>query len=381
MFKLYLADVNYNIISPIDISNGAITKLTLDTNINQARELTINATTYLDEMYDFLLLPETCLVLELENHLKQIQKIGFSKSNNIVTDLLPYANIGSGSDYNSCVRLDNSVIQDIDYTITNDILSDNQLRIAKYITTNKQYQKKYYRIKPFNFSNITELNENNEKQAKQRLYNEATNYLESIKNQNSIDSQIKRQNGLLELKFYSSSLDLNTSKRVINANIDYQASCSNFVSQLDSNFIFEVLDDVEITLNTGMYSNFELLNEVVKNRNLSWREIGLVTDSNNQIKTKIQIGNFDKLQPTILATNPTIDSLFDDYSVRIDKVTAYYPSLKVSLDVQNFIQEGENIQVEYKEFQEQENGTQKEIFNISKIQNYTGGSLELYNIL
>jgi len=380
MFKLYLADVNYQIIMPIDIGEG-VNKLTINTAINQARELTLQFNTWLDEAWDFLLLPETCLVLELENEKKETIKIGFSKSNNIVTHLLSYANIGSGSDYNSCIRVDSTVDQDYDYTVTNETLPDSQLRQAYYIRSNNAYQKSYYRIKPYNFSNLSDLNITSEKQAKQRLYNESTNYLESIKNQNSIDSQIKRQNGIVELKFYSSSLDLNSSQRKVIANLDYAGNVSNLVNQLDNNFIFEVLDNVNITLNTGMYSNFELLNEITKNRSLSWREMGLVTDNNGNIKTKIQIGNFDNLPPTVQATNPLFDDLFDDFSVKISKVTSYYPTLKVDLDVNSFIQEGENILVEYKEYQTDITGQEKEIFNISKIQNYNGGTLELYKLL
>jgi hypothetical protein len=371
-FKLYIADVNYNILQPVDLENSGVEKLTLDYGINKARELKVIFTTYLDEVYDYLLTPEACLILEFAN-----KKIGFSKSNNIVTDLLPYANVGSGSDYNSCVRLDNSTQADVDYPVSSDTLADNQLRQARYIKTSQVfYQKKYYKIKPFNFSNLTELNINNESQAKTRLYNEATNYLEQNQGKNSIDGQIKRQNGVVEMAFYSSSLDLNTNQRTVTANLDYNDVVSNLVNQIDNNkFTFEVLDDVKITLNTGMYSNFELLNEICKNRNLSWREIGIVNG-----KTKIQIGNFDNLAPNETANNSNIDDLYDDNSIRIAKVTEYYPSLKVELNVNKFIQEGENILIDYAEFQTNIDGTKRQIFNFQKIQNFNGGTLELYKL-
>lgn len=377
MNKLYLADVNYNIIAPIDLDCEAFTYIAIITSINEARELEIICNTYLDEMYDFMLLPETCLVLEFDN-----VKIGFNKSNNIVTDLLPYANVGSGSDFNSAIRLDKKVVSDVDYPISDKFLNDSENRSAYYLSnTNTSFQKKYYRIKPFNFSNVSEVNQENESASKVRLYNEATNYLKEIESKNSIDGQIKRQNGVLELKFYSSSANLNHNKRTITLNQDYNYSCQLLANQLDSdNFIFEVLEDVTITLNTGMYSNYELLQEIVNNKNLSWREIGLV-DTPTGVKTKIEIGDFDKLTPTELATNATIDDIFDDTAITITSVTEYFTSIKVDLNINKFIQEGENILVDYVETQENIDGTVREIFNIQKIQNFKGGTFELYKLL
>jgi hypothetical protein len=371
-FKLYISDVNYNIIQPVDLDSSGVEKITLDYGINKASELKVIFTTYLDTIYDYLLSPEACLVLEFDNI-----KIGFSKANNIITDILPYANIGSGSDFSSCIRLDNFINSDSKYSITNNFLSDSKNRIATYLKNNTiVYQKQYFRIKPFNFSNLTELNISNEKQAKTRLYNEATNYLAQNQGKISIDAQIKRQNGVVEMTFYSSSLDLNTNQRTITANLDYNDLVSNLSNQIDSNkFIFEVLDDVKITLNTGMYSNFELLNEICKNRKLSWREVGLIGN-----KTKIQIGNFDNLLPTEQASNSDIDNPYNGGSIRIAKVTEYYPTLKVELDINKYILPGENISIDYAEYQEDIDGSLREIFNFQKIQNFNGGTLELYKL-
>lgn len=372
-FKLYLADINYNIIAPLSLENAGVKSLSLKRQVNQARELKIQFNTYLDEIYDWLLLPESCLVLEIGNY-----KIGFSKDNNLVTDLLSYANIGAGSEFNSSVLMDNSVNQDSNYLVSNLSLSD--LRRAGYYITNNSLvtQRKYYKIKAFNFNNLQEQNITNQQQAKQRLYNESVNYLASQSGKASITGQIKRQSGVVDMVFYSSSFDLTTKQRTIIANQDYKGSALSFCQTLHSDFVFELLtDDINISLNTGTYNNFELLNEVVKNRSLSWREAGIV-NQNGINKTKIEIGNFDLLSPTYQASNLLYDDWFDNNSIKIAKVTEYYPTLSVDLDVKSFILEGERIQVEYKEYQENLDSSKREIFNINQIMSYKGSEIELY---
>ena len=113
---------------------------------------------------------------------------------------------------------------------------------------------------------------------------------------------------------------------------------------------------------------------------MSWREIGLF-NINGQNKTKIQIGNFDLLPVTNQANNLLYDDWFESNMIRIAKVTEYYPALVVDLDIRNFILEGERIQIEYKEYKENIDGTKREIFNINKIMSYKGSEIELYKLI
>lgn len=375
-FKLYIADINYNIITPINLESGGIKSLSLKREVNQCRELKIQFNTHLDELYDYLLQSGSCLVLEIGGY-----KIGFSKDNNLVTDLVSYANTGTGSDFNNSILMNASVNLDTNYPVTTDNITDNQKQ-SYYIRNNAiTTQRRYYKIKAFNFSNLQQSNNINEEKARQRLYNESVNYLDIQQNRQSISGQIKRQSGVVDLKFYSSSLDLATKQRTLAVNQDYQGNSEPLCQLIHPDFIFElVTNDVQITLNTGCYNNFELLNEIVKNRNLSWREIGLF-NINGQNKTKIQIGNFDLLPVTNQANNLLYDDWFESNMIRIAKVTEYYPALVVDLDIRNFILEGERIQIEYKEYKENIDGTKREIFNINKIMSYKGSEIELYKLI
>ena len=375
-FKLYIADINYNIITPINLESGGIKSLSLKREVNQCRELKIQFNTHLDELYDYLLQSGSCLVLEIGGY-----KIGFSKDNNLVTDLVSYANTGTGSDFNNSILMNASVNLDTNYPVTTDNITDNQKQ-SYYIRNNAiTTQRRYYKIKAFNFSNPQQSNNINEEKARQRLYNESVNYLDIQQNRQSISGQIKRQSGVVDLKFYSSSLDLATKQRTLAVNQDYQGNSEPLCQLIHPDFIFElVTNDVQITLNTGCYNNFELLNEIVKNRNLSWREIGLF-NINGQNKTKIQIGNFDLLPVTNQANNLLYDDWFESNMIRIAKVTEYYPALVVDLDIRNFILEGERIQIEYKEYKENIDGTKREIFNINKIMSYKGSEIELYKLI
>ena len=84
------------------------------------------------------------------------------------------------------------------------------------------------------------------------------------------------------------------------------------------------------------------------------------------------------LSPTYQANNLLYDDWFDNNSIKIAKVTEYYPTLSVDLDVKSFILEGERIQVEYKEYQENLDSSKREIFNINQIMSYKGSEIELY---
>lgn len=378
MLKLYLADINYGIIAPIDLTKMGVTQLELSKEVNNARELFLQFNTYLDEAFDFLLLPETRLVLEVDGY-----RIGFSKDNNIVTDLLCYANIGAGSDFNASVKLDstNSIEQEPDYPITNEYIEDIYGFRAFFIKNNQAtFQNKYYRAKVFNFGNLQESNITNLAQAQQRLYNEACNYLEENQDRTSIDGQIKRQNGVVDMKFYSTSFNLNFSKRRVICNQDYRGKVSTLLNQIDPDVVFDVVDDINIAINTGTYSNFELLNEITKHRSLSWREIGLV-QTQAGLKTQIQVGDLDKLPARHYATNLTHDDWFDDNSIRITSVRQLYPSLDVELEVDKFIPEGDNILINYKEYIEDVNGSKREIFNFEKVQNFKSSKLDLSKLL
>ena len=353
--KLYLADVNYNQILPIDISNGSILELKIVQSINNARELTIRVNTYLDEAYDFLLQPETNLVLDIDGQL-----IGFSKDNNLITHLLPYATTGAGSDYQTIVKVTSNV--------DNEYLADYEGRLAYYLKLPNTLSKKYYRIKPFTFSNAAPDLSQGVEQYEARLINDANNYLATQKDKNSINKQIKRQNGVVDLVFYSSSFNLNFSKRNVLANLDYKGTLSDLTNQIDPDFFFDIVgENTIVNLNTGMYSNFELLGEIQKNPFISWREIGLVNTAEGY-KTKIEIGNFDSIPARYTASNYDIDDVFDINRIKITKVTDYFPTLQVELDIDFFILEGEKVNIEYKEYQENLNGSKQKIFDFKKVQ-------------
>ncbi|MGL5078861.1 MAG: hypothetical protein ACRDBG_23940, partial [Waterburya sp.] len=376
--KLYLADINYGIISPIDLTGMGVTKLELSKEVNNARELQLQFNTYLDEAFDYLLLPETKLVLEIDGY-----KVGFSKDNNIITDLLCYANIGAGSDFNASVRLDtaNTIEQESDFPITTEYIEDINGFRASFVSNNQaNFQNKYYRTKVFNFGNLQESNISNLAQAQQRLYNEACNFITENQERTSIDGQIKRQNGVVDLKFYSSSFNLNFSKRRVVCNQDYRGKVSTLLNQIDPDVVFDVIDDIDISINTGTYSNFELLNEITKHRSLSWREVGLV-NTQAGLKTRIQVGDLDKLPPQHLASNLRHDDWFDDNSIRITSVRQLYPSLDVELEVDKFILEGDNILINYKEYTENNDGSKREIFNFEKVQNFKSSKLDLSKLL
>ena len=129
MFKLYLADINYNIIAPIIFNTGGISSAVLFHQVGQSRELKLQFNALLEEQYDFLLLPETKLVLEINNTVR----IGFNKDNNIITDLCSYGEIGAGSDLNSCIRIDGAISAETDYPITNEFVTDTTYK-AYYIS-------------------------------------------------------------------------------------------------------------------------------------------------------------------------------------------------------------------------------------------------------
>lgn len=379
MIKLYLADFNYNIICPLDLSNGGVTSLNLIKEVGTARILDIQFNVFLNQEYDYLLTPEACLVLEIDD-----QKIGFSKDNNFITHLCPYAEVGGGSEFESIITLDSTFNGQIDYPISSDFLVDyvSQDR-ANYVLNKKlieKLKKSYYYIKPFSSSNKQENQDSFEKEdiTKEKLYSEVLNFFEAKKSI-SIDKQIKRQNGVVDLTFYSSSFNLNKSKRLLPLNQEYSGNVSNLLNVLDEKTSFKVLDNIKININTGAYSNFELLNKIVENRSLSWREIGLINE-NNQIKTLIEIGDFDKTLPKYLATNIENDDWFDNNQIRIKSVKESYPSISVDLDVNKFILEGDNIQVLFKEHIELIDGTKKEIFNIDKVQNYKKGEVNLLSL-
>ena len=192
-FKLYIADINYNIITPINLESGGIKSLSLKREVNQCRELKIQFNTHLDELYDYLLQSGSCLVLEIGGY-----KIGFSKDNNLVTDLVSYANTGTGSDFNNSILMNASVNLDTNYPVTTDNITDNQKQ-SYYIRNNAiTTQRRYYKIKAFNFSNLQQSNNINEEKARQRLYNESVNYLDIQQNRQSISGQIKRQSGVVD---------------------------------------------------------------------------------------------------------------------------------------------------------------------------------------
>ena len=240
----------------------------------------------------------------------------------------------------------------------------------------KKIKGRYYKIKAFSLSNLQELHISNLEQAKSKLYNESIDYLKSKQGENSIEKQIKRLNGVVDLTFYSSSFDLNFSKRLLPVNQDYQGKLYDLVNQLDSNFDFVVLDNININFNTGTYNNYELLNQICKNRSLSWREIGLITDSYQNIKTRIEIGDFDKLQPSHFASNLKNDDWFEESVILIKDIKGGNNSTSVELDIKKWIQEGDNIQVQYKQYIDD-----KVIFDINKIQNYKGSTINLTNYL
>ena len=374
MFKLYLADINYNIIAPIIFNTGGISSGALFHQVGQSRELKLQFNTLLEEQYDFLLLPETKLVLEINNTVR----IGFNKDNNIITDLCSYGEIGAGSDLNSCIRIDGAISPETNYPINTEFVTDNTYK-AYYISNEVEKKKikgRYYKIKAFSLSNLQELHISNLEQAKSKLYNESIDYLKSKQGENSIEKQVKRLNGVVDLTFYSSSFDLNFSKRLLPVNQDYQGKLYDLVNQLDSNFDFVVLDNININLNTGTYSNYELLNQICKNRSLSWREIGLITDSYQNIKTRIEIGDFDKLQPSHFASNLKNDDWFGESFILIKDIKGGNNSTNVELDIKKWVQEGDNIQIQYKQYIDD-----KVIFDINKIQNYKGSIADLTNYL
>jgi hypothetical protein len=329
----------------------------------------------LDEFFNYIQEKEIRLVLEIDGY-----KIGFLRDNNITTHLLPYSNVGSGSDFNSCIRINQGYdSDDPSYVVSEYFIKDENDKKAYYLKDNNQiYKKNYYRIKPFNNANNNESNENN---SIDKLYNDASYFLKNNNNIDSIDKSILYQRGNLKQTFYSSTLELNSSFRSIIANKSINDRLSNIAYNLDPNFEFEILvnDDRVIQINTGMYSNFELLNEITKNSTISWREIGLV-DTSNGIKTKIQIGNFDNLPAKFIATNRKNNDIFENNIISIQDVANYFPTLSIDLNVNNFILEGENIKIIYKESLKTINNEIK-IFNIDKIQNYKGGTINLNTFL
>ena len=368
MFKIYLADDNYNIIAPLDISNGGVTSLQMTREVGRSRELSIQFNTWLEEQYDYLLSPETKLVVIVDNQVK----IGFTKDTSIVTHLCSYAEIGAGSDFNATVKMDNSPNQDPYYPVIPEVITDSR-QICNYILdtyTSNKYKKKYYKIKAFNYSNLTQNNISNATNAKQKLYSDSVNFLKGNKDKTSITSQIRRQNGVCEVKFFSSSFEMNYSKRSLLVNQDYSGLVSGLVANMASNITFKILKDVKVTLNTGTYSNFELLDQICKESTINWREIGLDVDN----KTIIEIGDFDKLLPTHLAQNMIDDDWFDRSGIRIKSIKDNYPSISIDFESNEWIQEGDNIRIVYREFI---NG--RTIFDINTIQNYKGSTTNLLN--
>lgn len=368
MFKLYLADDNYNIIAPLDISNGGVTSLQMTREVGRPRELSIQFNTWLEEQYDYLLMPETKLVVIVNNQVK----IGFTKDTNIVTHLCSYAEIGAGSDFNATVKMDNSPAQDFNYPVVSESITDNK-QFCNYMLdtyTSNKYKKKYYKIKVFNFSNLAQNNITNAQNAKQKLYDDSVNYLKERRDKTSIDNQIRRQNGVCEIKFYSSSFEMNYSRRELAVNQDYSGAVSGLVSNISTSIVFKVLNDVKINLNTGTYSNFELLDQICKNSLISWREMGLDTDN----KTIIEVGDFDRLLPMHLAQNKIDDDWFDESGIKIKSIKENYPSISIDFEVNEWVQEGDNIQVVYREFI-----GNRTIFDINEVKNYKGSTTNLLN--
>lgn len=365
-FQLYLANTKYEKIAPINLSTGGIQTLMLTRQVSQARELQIIYNTLLEDFYEELQKPEAKLVLDIDGY-----SIGFNKSVNIVTDLFIYANIGAGSDFNSCVLL-SSGGSDPNYPITSEFLTDNNKKgyFIKNTQVAKTIKKSFYKIKAINLSNLQENNITNIYQAQNRLYNEGVNYLKSKEGQISIGKQTKHQNGVVDITFYSSSLDLATEKRKLPVNQDYSGPISALINDFSDCCMFDIIHDVNININTGTYSNFELLNELTKNKQINWREVGLKPTISGY-KTLIQIGDFDLLPSKFIARKIDTNNWFDPETIHIKNVTENPPSFNIEFDTKNqFILEGENIYVEYQEFVELPNTEKKTIFKINQNLNY-----------
>ena len=373
MIKLYLADIDYNIIMPINLSNSSVISIKLEYGINKARQVDFEFTTYLDELYEIMLQSEVRLILELDDY-----KIGLFRDNNLVTHLLPFSEVGSGSDLKSAIFFNDSYsVSSSNLTMSSEFSFDVDQNQAFYLKNNLlEVKKKYYRIKAFTNSNN---NSDDLDISKNKLYEDSEYYIKNLAGLASIDRQIKYSNGTIKATFFSSTLELNSSKRKIELNKAYAGNISNIINQLDQNYEFDVIDDVIININTGMYSNFELLNEIANNSKVSWREIGLFNTSQG-VKTKIQIANFDKMAPKYFASNFSIDNISNDNRLYINGVTQYFPALSVDLNIKKFILEGEQIQIDFKKFIE--TGKKKvEIFNITKKQTLNNATLELINYI
>lgn len=388
MIQLQTADSNYNPILPIVLGSGGINTLSLKTELNKAKELSVVCNSNLSNTYSYIKDdPESRLLLKITG---AENSFGFWKSTNVVTDLLVFGDIGKGSDSDSAYVLDSSFYaSNSSYPIdlSNPVTFGNQT--GYFIKNNKasNLTKRYYEIKVFSqqFNSLLTDGIDTIVKAKQRLYQDAVNYLDEQNQNYFINQQKVEQNGLLSATFYSSIYELKRSYRTVPFNFAFnQTSAKSILDRIDSNLMINYIStDKNITINTGILDNFDLFTEVIQKSNWSYRDDGLINIGTNLspiYKTAVTVGNFEDLEVSNAAFNQINDNWFHQSGIRIKSVEGNYPTYNIDLEVNEFINEGSKIQVNYKSFNKDIQGKTNKVIDINQAlfwKGFTGG-IDLY---
>ena len=372
MVKLYLADIDYNIILPLNLSNGSVYDVELTTAISTAYKLKFKVNTLLDGLYDFIVNDrEYKLILEIDDGV-EITKLGFSQSSDLTTHIASIGTLTQGSQSNTAFSVDNTI------NIKSELTIDKNREIAlgdrkyNYLKNKKLYKKDYFEIVTFDYNNDDSVSNDDDKlrKAKQTIYDQAIDYNNAIK-----EGEFTRfQNGVIELEFSSSLLDISKELRTLALNLQADSRLVDFVNQISANIYVEVLNNNNeiINFSTGILDNYKILCKLVEvNKKLSFIEKGLIKKDGKNL-TWVQIGNFDDVGIKFLANNMLFDDIFDNKSIRIAEINQTANNLDISFNSSRFITAGSKIKVEYKEFVQNLEGKKIKTMDINKTQIYSG---------
>lgn len=369
-----LSNDNFQNVLPLNYLAGGLSQAEIETNLGEPKKLRLQINTNLEGVWQNIKDNNSFLTIKFKDRV-----FGFFKPDNLVTHILPLGRLSIGSDSNLTIGLNKSFVASngtfqLDESYFNFL--DNE-KVFYLSDKSKDLTKPYFLIKEFDLGSFGEdsaLGDNPVLTIQKLLYQKAIDFFASG-NTGIIEKQSLLQNGVLNINYISSSFLLFYGYRSLKLNTEFFGSIQSFCNSLSNDFIFDFLDveEEQINIKTGIYNNFELLNQIIENnKSLSWRDEGLVLDlATGKYKTLVTIGDFNNQPPKYRAKRLNFDDPFEKELIQIKEIKDLNPLLEVDLKINGFVQEGDKISIEFQEFIKSHEKNIK-IFDFSNTQIFRG---------